>query len=419
MRFPFAAAALATLVFGGGIAWAQTTSTSSSATSTIQSQIDSNTAQINQLNTEISQYQTQIKQDESSKQTLQTAIGTINLQSKEVGAQVTSTQKSISITNLQIQALGNDIQNAQGQITTGQNALADGIKSLAEADDQSLILKLLSSNSLDDAWQSTEQSVEVQDGIQNQMAQLQTQKTTLAISQTTSQQKESQLASQKQKLTVQQTSLAATSNQKKQLLTETNSDESTYEQLLAQAQAQLQGFSDFAQNATSQGILTNQTSCDSWGCYYNQRDSQWGDNALDGTQYTMKSDGCLVTSLAMVMTHYGYGGVTPTTINSNPADFAAYEPAYLLVDDVPVDGATVTRVTVGTSEAKMDAVLATGNPLIVGIHAYGGTHYIVFVSGSKGKYIMRDPYQPNAKDIPFTQYYSLGEIFSAAKVVIS
>ena len=70
-------------------------------------------------------------------------------------------------------------------------------------------------------------------------------------------------------------------------------------------------------------------------------------------------------------------------------------------------------------QANMDAVLATGNPLIIGIHAYGGTHYIVFTSGSKGNYIMRDPYQPNAKDIPFTQYYSLSEIFSAAKVVIS
>jgi hypothetical protein len=32
---------------------------------------------------------------------------------------------------------------------------------------------------------------------------------------------------------------------------------------------------------------------------------------------------------------------------------------------------------------------------------------------------MRDPYQPNADDVPFTKYYSLSEIFYAAKVVIS
>jgi peptidoglycan hydrolase CwlO-like protein len=417
MRFPIVAAFLAASVLGCGIAWAQTTASSSA--SDLQAQIDENNTQINQLNTQIAQYQTQIKQDESSKQTLQGAINTLNLQTKEVTAQVSSTQKQISTTNLKIKQLGTGIATAKQQITVSQSALADGIRSLAENDTEPFMLQLLSSSSLDQAWQEAEQDIQVQDGIQNQVTQLETQKSALSASQTTSEQQEAQLAAQKQKLAAQQTSLTATGNQKKELLAETNSNEATYQQLLSQAQAQLQSFSTFAQNATSQGILTNQTSCDSWGCYYNQRDSEWGDDALDGSQFTMKSDGCLVTSLAMVMTHYGYSGVTPITINTNPADFAAYYPADLLITDVPIAGATVTRVSVGTSEAKMDAVLATGNPLIVGIHAYGGTHYIVFVSGSKGNYIMRDPYQPNAKDVPFTQYYSLGEIFSSAKVQIS
>ena len=41
--------------------------------------------------------------------------------------------------------------------------------------------------------------------------------------------------------------------------------------------------------------------------------------------------------MAMVMTHYGYRDVTPVTINSNPENFAAYYPAYLLTT-INVDG---------------------------------------------------------------------------------
>ena len=200
---------------------------------------------------------------------------------------------------------------------------------------------------------------------------------------------------------------------KDQLLAETNAKESTYEQLLANAEAQIKGFTTFVQEAGGAALVGNQTICDSWGCYYNQRDSAWGSDSLDGTQYTLADAGCLVASMAMIMTHYGYRTVTPVTINSNSDNFAAYYPASLLTTIV-VDGATVTR-----KEAAIDATLATGNPVVIGLNAYGGTHFVVFVSGSKGNYLMRDPYIANGKDISFSTHYAIKDIFSIAKVVIS
>ena len=113
------------------------------------------------------------------------------------------------------------------------------------------------------------------------------------------------------------------------------------------------------------------------------------------------------------MTHYGYRDVTPVTINSDPNNFAAYYPAYLLTS-INVDGVSVTRKT-----TAIDATLATGNPVIVGLKAYGGTHYVVLVSGGKGSYIMRDPYVTNGKDISFSSYYSMRNIFGISKVVIN
>src|SRR3990172_5979105 len=133
-----------------------------------------------------------------------------------------------------------------------------------------------------------------------------------------------------------QADLTAYSNQlevektaKNRLLAETQGSEANYQRLLAQARAQLAGFSSFTQSQGGASILSNQTVCDDWGCYYNQRDSQWGGNTLNGTGYTLASDGCLVTAMAMIYSHYGHRSVTPQTINSISSNFASYFPAYL------------------------------------------------------------------------------------------
>ncbi|MBU6321254.1 MAG: hypothetical protein KGI78_01600 [Patescibacteria group bacterium] len=390
-----------------------------SASSSLASQLSAQDAEIAQLNAEIAQYEAEIQKAGANKATLQSALASLNLEKSKLEAQINLTQRQISQTHTKIAQLGASISSTADSIDTGQAGLAEDLRSLAESDNEPLVAAILSSDSLGAMWSDIDADITLQGSLRTHIATLRGQKQVLAASQGAAQAEQQTLTSQKEQLTSQQTSLTATAKQKQQLLAETSAQQSQYEKLLAAAKAELASFSTFAANATSKGILENQTSCDAWGCYYNQRDSQWGNRALDGTSYTMKSDGCLVTALAMVMTHYGYAGVTPLTIDSNPADFASYFPANLLVSNVPIGGAIVSRVAVGPSIKKMDAALATGNPLIVGIHAYGGTHYIVFVSGANGHYVMRDPYQPSAKDVPFTQYYQLSEIFSAAKVVLS
>jgi hypothetical protein len=178
--------------------------------------------------------------------------------------------------------------------------------------------------------------------------------------------------------------LDADKQSKKQLLTETQGSEANYQKLLNQAQAQLASFSRFVNSQGGASILSGQTSCDSWGCYYNQRDSQWGTLALNGTQYSIASDGCLVTSMAMMYTHYGHRGVTPATINSNSGNFASYYPAFLS-KSISADGASSQRIG-----ADLDATLASGNPVVVGISYDGGPladHFVVFLSGSGGNIV--------------------------------
>jgi peptidoglycan hydrolase CwlO-like protein len=387
--------------------------TITNATSSLQSQVDSYNQQIVTLNQQIANYQAQLKKIGSDKKTLQSAINTLDLQRKTLETQAEVTQRQIDATQIQIQQIGGEITDTENTIQREQAALVPYLRDLQKNDNKPLIIQLLSSNTITDAWNDLSANLQVQEGIQNKMKELQVQKDSLNNSKNNSQIKQAILTSQKQLLSSQQKSLLVTEQAKSQLLAETKMQESAYQKLLAAAELQLKSFSAFVQNAGGSKLLGSQTVCDAWGCYYSQRDSAWGNDSLNGTKYTLASDGCLVTSMAMVMTHYGYRKVTPVTINSNPANFATYYPAYLLYT-IEVDGVSATR-----KSASIDATLATGNPIIVGINAYGGTHFVVLVSGSNGNYIMRDPYLENGKDVSFTAHYSLRSIFSITKVVIN
>ncbi len=411
MRYFFIFSCILAVVAGGfPVALADAAPTSTSA---LQAQIDTNNAQIATLNQQIADYQAKLQQIGADKKTLQAAINSLNLQKSKVQAQVTITERQISTTQIQITQLGGQIADTQQSIGNAQAALGAYLRNIQKGDGQSFMVQLLTSDTLDAMWGDMNATLEMQQSVENQMQALQAQEESLASSKAASQQKQATLTSQQQQLASQQQSLTQTVQSKNQLLTETNAQESNYEKLLAAAEAELNAFTAFTQNAGGSKLLGNQTVCDAWGCYYNQRDTAWGNDPLNGTRYTLASDGCLVTSMAMVMTHYGYKDVTPVTINTNPANFAAYYPAYLL-STINVDGVSATR-----KATTIDATLATGNPVVVGLHAYGGTHFIVLVSGSRGNYLMRDPYIPNGNNVVFSDHYTLRSIYAIAKVVIT
>ncbi len=395
------------------------------SSSTLQAQVANNDAQIAALNAQIAEYKAQLQQVGADKKTLQAAINALDLRRKSVEAQVALTEAQIGTTQIQIQQLSGKITDTKQAIANNQAALGVYLRELQKDNDKPLLLQLLSSNNLSQMWSDVAAMLEIQNAVRKNMQALQSQKDTLANSKTASEQKQATLASQKTQLASQQESLAASAQAKDQLLAETNAKESNYQKLLAAAEAELGSFATFTQNAGGSKLLSNQTSCDAWGCYYNQRDTAWGADPLDGTKYTLASAGCLIASVAMVLTHYGYNDVTPATINANQDNFAAYAPDLLLAS-ITVGNVTATRKstnvrgsTAARKVAVIDAALAAGHPAIVGMDALGGTHFVVLTSGSNGNYLMRDPYVAGGKDISFSSKYSLKEIYSVAKVVIS
>jgi len=391
----------------------------SSATPTPTSDSSSsndNSSTVQQLNQKISDLQQKVSDLKSQGDTLSSQIGAMD-------SQIELTQDKISETQAQIMSLTMDIDSAtkrmgslESSLTNVTKVLLSHIVATYQAGSATDMQVLLSSNDIGDLvtkenylkfvqqhdTQLLYDTQQARDDYAHQKAILESEKIQVLALNTQLQQYTQDLDSQKQA--------------KQNLLGQTQGDEQTYEKLLAQTEAQLSSFSNFATSQGGASLLGNETVCDSWGCYYNQRDSQWGGIALDGTQYSIAADGCLMTSMAMIYTHYGHKDVTPLSINSNSGNFSGI-PAALLDFSVSANGVSSTRSRLGSSSAAIPSTIS--DPVIVGISYDGGPypdHFVVLISGSSGNYQMNDPFTPNGHDIPFTSKYSMGSIVEVDNV---
>lgn len=375
-----------------------------------------NTSALSDLQSKITEYQNQIN-------SLQGTADTLSSQIVDMDKNIAVTQARITQTQTQLNNLVLDIDTANQKITTLNDSLSSLLKVFLarivanyESGSVQQIDILLTSNTADDLLQKASYLQLVQEHDKKLLDQTIQAKNDYANEKAIYENKKKQVESLKTQLDDYNKQLDAQKAQKERLLSDTQGSEANYEKLLSQAKAQLAAFSNFTTIQGGASLLSGQTSCDDWGCYYNQRDSQWGSIALNSSPYSIASDGCLMTSMAMIYTHYGHKSVTPITINSNPNNFASYFAAYLKFSII-ADGASSNRQSVGRS--GMDSALVNGNPVIVGISYDNGPlpdHFVVVKSGANGNYVMNDPYTPNGHDISFTSKYAISSIREVDKV---
>ena len=390
-------------VFGSPFVVAQTSSPtptpSSSSTQDLQNQIRGLESKISNL--------------QSQERTLSSQIGVMDNQIKLTTLKINATKQQISDLTLDIDTAGKKIESIDNSLDNLTKVLVNRIQATYKIGGAPSFQILMASNDVSDFVERANylriaqahdkrliyDTVQARNDYENQKTLFEEEKLRVEALNKELQAYTNELSSQKE--------------EKDRLLAETQGSEANYQQLLAQAKAQLAAFSSFTTSQGGASLLGNQTQCDDWGCYYNQRDSSWGGNSLNGTGFTLASDGCLVTSMAMIYSHYGHRGVNPQTINSISSNFASYYPAYLK-KTIFADGATSSRIY-----AEIDSVLGSGNPLVIGISYDGGNiadHFVVFVSGSGGNYVMKDPFTPNGNNISFGERYPGVRIVEIEKV---
>ncbi|MCL5004259.1 MAG: hypothetical protein M1352_03225 [Patescibacteria group bacterium] len=227
-----------------------------------------------------------------------------------------------------------------------------------------------------------------------------------------------QIEATKKNLEAYNQSLQTQRAEKQNLLQATASDENRYQQLLAQVIAEQAAIQRFVNLQGGASLLSNQTFCDGWGCYYNQRDSSWGAKPLGSSTLSVAEYGCLVSSSAMIASHY-QKGLNPADIAANPAAFFSPDSstAYLW-KDITVNGVRILRVSLSPTTASIDSELAAGRPVIVGLYR-GPAHFVVLKSGSGGNYVMDDPFVENGHDISFTSKYPLSAITEVERVTVN
>lgn len=215
---------------------------SAADTSGIQSQIDSRNQQISDLQKQIAQYQQQLDTLGAQHQTLQTAIKSIDVSRQQTSTQIQVTQNKIVASNLKLQELSGQISQTQYQIQVDKQSIAQSIREVNDVDQNTMIERIFAAGNISDAWTQADAAFSVNNALRvnaNSLAgvtqQLSSQKQDVSVT-------HDQLSQLSTQLTTQQKQLDANKAVKSQLLSQTKSQESSYQKLIAQKKAEEAAF---------------------------------------------------------------------------------------------------------------------------------------------------------------------------------
>lgn len=348
---------------------------------------------------------------------LEKKVSELNNQAQTLAGQIAYYDGQIQLTGLKISQTELQIQNLSGKINTLEDKLQERSKLL-----QSQIVNTYKDGGIDPVlvmFSSDNVSQIVSRFKYLQILQDNNRKflhDTQLVQANYSQQKDL-VAQSQDKLQVQKQSLSSIKAQRDALLAQTKSSEVEYQRQLEAARRELAAIQTFVSSQGGATILHNQTVCNDWGCYYNQRDSDWGNIGLGGSNLSVANYGCLVSSSAMIATHYGKSLKPIDIAVSSDAFFSPNKSTALLWNKITVSGVTIIRTSYGPNTGIIDSELAAGRPVIVGLFS-GPGHFIVIKGKSGGDYIMHDPFTESGHDMKFTDKYSISSITDVEKVSV-
>jgi peptidoglycan hydrolase CwlO-like protein len=349
---------------------------------------------IQALNTQIKEYEEQLNKLSAESNTLSNQIAQFN-------AQIKLTTLKISQTEEKIRLLGGRINQLEVSLKALSKAFAERVVySYKLTKLHQPLIMLLTSPNLSSVFSSYHYLQEIEKADRDLLVRLEDAQTTYESQKDTQEQLRKELESQNKLLNSQKIA-------KNNLLVATKNDEKRYQQLLSNARAQLASFARFAISQGGASILSNQTKCDSWGCYYNQRDAEWGNMLLGGTSYTMGDSGCFVTSIAMMASHSGKN-LKPNNIAALPAIFT--NQGELRWEPFNVNGVNISISS--DSKSNLDQRLSSGPVIVKLSFSSSESHFIVMLKKEGSEYIMNDPFLENGSNRKFSEKYSTANIHS-------
>jgi len=349
------------------------------------------------------------------KQTLTTTLSTLNVQINLTQIQISKTEKDLLDLANDINALGLKIGQMDQSLENLSEVMVIRIRETYKQSYLEPVYLLFSSQGFSDFINRVKYVRSVQNHDKNVFVAMEQIKLNYDTQKNIKEDKQAEVENLKMKMNKQKSALAIKQLEKQKLLELTRNDEKKYQDLLQEALQQKQAFRRFVTEQGGASILNNQTKCDDWGCYFNQRDATWGNQLLGNSDSTVAEYGCFVTSSAMVASYYKKN-IKPSDIASNPLAFWV-NTAYLN-HQFSVNGVNFSITKASMSTKTIDEELSAGRPIIAGLYS-GPDHFIVIKGKNDKGYIMNDPFMENGGDRPLSDKYSVSDISSLRKIRVN
>jgi peptidoglycan hydrolase CwlO-like protein len=359
------------------------------------------------LEAKIKQYEQTIVDLQGQEKTLSSQIELMDSQIRLTEYKIEATQEQITSLTLDIDTASKKITSLQSMLETSIAVLLNRIVATYEVGTIQPLQILLTSNSASDFFSRLNYLKLAQAHDKKLIYETQQAKVDYSNQKNIFEDEKTKVEQLKRQLQTYSDQLDREKQAKQQLLTETKGSETTYQQLLAQAKAELAGFTSFT-SAAGGGLTTFGAGSNGW--YYTQRDPQWGNMLLPGSPYSVLSAGCAVTSVAMVCKSYGQS-VSPATMVSDSNKFIGGD---LWNWAFSCDGKTTDWI--GNSQDQVKSYVQNGTPVILRLVApsVSGLHFVVAWKLDGNDFIIHDPYY--GPDKKFSDRYTWSQVTTAVVI---
>lgn len=355
------------------------------------------------LNSQASQdLQNKILALQSQKQTLASSIEIIKNKIQLTEYQIESTKGQITSITLDIDTASKKISNLQGSLDNSVGVLLNRIVATYEVGTIQPLQILLTAGNVSDFFTRLNYLKLAQAHDKKLIYDTQQAKVDYANQKNIFEDKKKQVLKLQVQLQSENDQLGQEKQAQQQLLA---ADEAQ----IAQYQAQLAALSSFARSRVGPGgqNVPHQDLSDSWGRYYNQRDTNWGNNFIGLSNEQIWDVGCLLTSYAMVVSHYG-GSISPADVAANTGNFFG-NTAYFLKPGPSANGHSANDVSYPSLDDLRNDI-KSGNAVIVGLSYDGGPiadHWVVLRSvNDDGTFMINDPLYAGAMNVSLNDHYS-------------
>ncbi|GMQ95203.1 MAG: M23 family metallopeptidase [Patescibacteria group bacterium] len=200
----------------------------------LRERIEERNTKIDEIEKEIASYQREISELSGQAVTLKNSIRTLDVTRKKLGADIRITQNQINATVLKIQKLGLEVEQKEEEITRSDNAIADIIREVDEAETRSLVEVILSNDTFSAFLDEVETLRRLQGSVSRRLGELESLKAQLEDAKEQNEAEKVSLVDFRTELGDRKKIADNNKATKRRLLTTTKNKESNYKKLLAE-----------------------------------------------------------------------------------------------------------------------------------------------------------------------------------------